>query len=655
MSRSDVIQAALERGDLLASTVENLEVWVTGDFLPEWGQTAIGELVENEEWRELNDRFFRHLAFGTGGMRGRTIGSVVAPTERGAAGPGETPAHPAVGTNTLNDFNIVRATVGLFRYTQRYLREEQGVLEAPKLVIAHDVRHFSRHFCELAASAWVRLGGQSFIFAGPRSTPQLSFTVRHLRAHAGVVITASHNPPHDNGFKAYFGDGAQVVSPHAEGIVAEVKAVDLNLLPSLLEKDLRLVAVLGKAADAAYFEALEENVLDAELLARQRPRVVFTPIHGTGGVASVPVMEKLGVEVIPVPEQWEMNPSFPTVKSPNPENAEALRRAILKAEETGADVVLATDPDADRMGVAVRNRAGQMELLTGNQIGALLVEYRTRMLKEGGILPEEGTERAALIKTFVTSPLQAAVARGHGLKVIDTLTGFKFIGEKLRDYEETMRAQLREAEGLALDYDRCAPWTRAELLLEYSTYVVFGGEESYGYLASDRVRDKDANGAVLMFSELAAWLQANEMTAGEFLDSLYLEHGYFLEAQVNLFYEGAEGAARIGRILEGYRNDPPRELAGVAVTAFRDFGRETIRDADGKVIPAQDFYFLELAGGTSYAVRGSGTEPKIKFYLFAREAVGEGEDMAEVKARTQARLEAMGRAIEAEARARAGE
>lgn len=653
MSRSDVIQEAGERGDLLPSTVDNLEVWITGDFLPDWASDSIGELIENEEWTELNNRFYQNLKFGTGGMRGRTIGEVVAPTERGSAAEGDAPQFPAVGSNNLNDFNVIRASLGLYRYTERYLREETERFDLPRLVIAHDVRHFSRHFCELAASTWTRAGGQAFIFEGPRSTPQLSFSVRHLQAHAGVVITASHNPPHDNGFKAYFQDGGQVVSPHAEGIVEEVQSIALNELPTFFEKNLEKVIVLREALDAAYAEALRENILDETVFQDAPPKVVFTPIHGTGGVQCVPLLKELGIEVLEVEPQDQMDGVFPTVKSPNPENAEALDLGMQKAEETQADVVLGTDPDADRMGLAVRDASGQLVLLSGNQIGSVLAEYRIQSLKDGGILPEEGTENAALIKTFVTTPLQAAIAEAHGLKVIDTLTGFKFIGEKLNDYQRQMETKLREEEGLALHYDQTALWTRAELQLEYSTFYVLGGEESYGYLGNDRVRDKDANAAVLMICELIAYLKTQEMTLPEYLDSLYLEYGYYAERLVNIYYEGAAGSQKIKNILESYRNNPPDILNGQEIARFTDFGKEEIRDADGKVIPKQDFYVLEFADGYRYAVRGSGTEPKIKFYCFGRESVDEEGNLESVKEQTEEKLKALAEAIEADARQRA--
>lgn len=652
MSVIEKIEAAGASGSLLESTVANLKIWANADFLPDWVGASIVELVEKEAWEELNDRFYQNMAFGTGGIRGRTIGKVSTSVETGTLSEQGTPEYAAVGTNVLNDFNLIRATVGLFRYTKKYL-EASGRYDLPRFVIAHDVRHFSRHFCELAASTWCKLGGQALIFEGPRSTPQLSFAVRQYKATCGAVITASHNPPHDNGFKAYFEDGAQVVSPHAEGIVDLVNEVELEELTQFLDVDLSPVITLGTEADEPYLDLLNEMVVDSDVMQNEAPKVVFSPIHGCGGISSVPALEKLGVEVITVPEQIDPDGRFPTVKSPNPENAEALEMAIAKANEAGADIVIATDPDADRMGVAVRNREGEMVLLTGNQIGTLLAEYRISTLKDAEILPEDGSENAVLIKTFVTSPMQEAVATWHGLKTINTLTGFKWIGEKLANYESEMKQKLFEKEGLALDYDACDVWTKSDLMLDYSTYFVFGGEESYGYLASDKVRDKDANAAVVMFCEVAAFLKAQEMTFPEYLDSLYLQHGYYEEKTINIYYEGAAGAQKIKNILESYRSNPPKTFGDVSVTGFTDFGKDEIIDADGKKIAPQDFYFLELSNGYSFAVRGSGTEPKIKFYVFGRSDVVDPDELAQVKVAGGEVMQSMLQAIDADARERA--
>ena len=652
MSLIEQIEAAGVAGSLLDSTVVNLKKWAGSDFLPDWAGASIAELVENQEWDELNDRFYQNLAFGTGGIRGRTIGRVSAAAETGALSEMGSPEHAAVGSNVLNDFNLVRATIGLFRYVENYLKET-GSYDLPRFVIAHDVRHFSRHFCELAASTWCQLGGQALIFEGPRSTPQLSFAVRQNKASCGAVITASHNPPHDNGFKVYFDDGAQVVSPHAEGIVDLVNLVELSEVPAFLEVDLTRVITLGAKDDAAYQDVLKEMVVDAEVMEKEAPQIVFTPIHGTGAISSVPALKELGVDVIEVPEQMQQDSRFPTVQSPNPENAEALAMGIAKANEVGADVILATDPDADRMGVAVRDRKGEMVLLTGNQIGTILAEYRISVLKDAEIIPEDGGDNVVFIKTFVTSPMQEAVADWHGLKTINTLTGFKWIGAKLAGYEAQMKEQLMEKEGTAVDYDACDIWTRADLLLDYSSYFVFGGEESYGYLASDKVRDKDANAAVVMFCEVAAYLKAQDMTFTEFLDSLYLQHGYYEEKTINIYYEGAAGSAKIANILSSYRNDPPKTFGDVSVSGFTDFGKDEIIDADGEKIPAQDFYFLELSNGYSFAVRGSGTEPKIKFYVFGRSDVLDPEDLIKVKAEAAAKMQKVLAAIDADARVRA--
>lgn len=327
--------------------------------------------------------------------------------------------------------------------------------------------------------------------------------------------------------------------------------------------------------------------------------------------------------------------------------------AIEQALASNADLVMATDPDADRMGVAVRDEQGGMALLTGNMIGSLLAAFRVEKMKDVGLLPREGTRRAALIKTFVTTPLQDAIGEKNGLKVVNTLTGFKWIGEKLRHYEEALGEAL-EAGGHAVDYDTLPLDERRRLLLDHSTFYVFGGEESYGYLASDRVRDKDANAAVLMFAEMAASLKAAGKTVLQYLDEVYLKYGYFMEGLVNIYHEGASGAEKIRAILKSYRDNPPAEMAGFRVTAFRDFGKETFHDADGKEIPRQDFYFIDLDNGYRYAVRGSGTEPKIKFYLFGCEDVAQPGDLDEAREQARLNLQALKEAIEADARERGG-
>ncbi len=650
MSNSTVpvqVHAAAQAGQLLPSTVENLTAWWQGG-LPPWAQQSIAELIERAQWGELNDRFYRYLEFGTGGMRGRTIGAVAAQAETGTLSAAGTPEHAGVGSNLLNDFTLVRAVIGLHRYVAKYLAAQASPAK-PRIVIAHDVRHFSRHFCELAASTWTRLGGEAFIFDGPRSTPQLSYSVRWLKTHCGVVITASHNPPHDNGFKAYFEDGAQVIAPHDKGIIAEVNATPLSAVHEFLSADLSRVTVLGRDADDAYLAVAAQAVIDPELVRRSGLRVVYTNIHGVGGVSTVPLLLHAGVHVTEVPSQSAFDARFPTVKSPNPENAEALALAVQLAEQTGSDAVLATDPDSDRMGVAVRNRAGKLELLTGNQVGALLADYRVSKYKELGWIPREGTANACLIKTFVTTPLQDAVGKAHGVKVINTLTGFKWIAGKMGGYER----QLAAAMGPGFDYDATPFRERARLLQQHSTFYLFGTEESYGYLPNDSLRDKDGNAACLMFAELCAWVKSRGLTVPEYLDEIYLRCGFYLEGVINIYYEGATGAAKIKRILDTYRSSPPQAFGDVAVTRFQDFGREKFFDTDGEQIPAQDLYLVALGNGYSFAARGSGTEPKMKFYLFATEPVQSAADLPTAKTKAKATLETLRAAIEADARRRA--
>jgi phosphoglucomutase len=647
MNILEKIHAAATAGQLMPPTVENLSAWWQAG-LPDWATQSIAELVERGEWAELNDRFYRYLEFGTGGMRGRTIGKVAAKAETGTLSAGGTPEHAAIGCNVLNDFTLVRATIGLHRYVTKYLAQQKSAAR-PRLVIAHDVRHFSRHFCELAASVWTRLGGEAFIFDGPRSTPQLSFSVRWLKAHCGVVITASHNPPHDNGYKAYFDDGAQVIPPHDKGIIAEVDAVPLAEVQKFLGKDLAKTATLGRDADDAYLAVTAQAAIDQDIIRKADLRVVYTNIHGVGGVSTVPLLLHAGVRVTEVPEQSAFDARFPTVKSPNPENAEALALAVALAEKGGHDAVMATDPDSDRMGVAVRNKSGKLELLSGNQVGALLADYRIGKYKELGWIPREGTQAACLIKTFVTTPLQDAIGRAHGVKVINTLTGFKWIAGKMRGYERKLAAAM----GAGFNYDATPFRERAALLQKHSTFYLFGTEESYGFLPNDFVRDKDGNAACLMFAELCAWVKSRGLTVPEYLDEIYLRCGFFLEGVINIYYEGATGAARIKRILDTYRAAPPKAFGDVGVTRFQDFGREKFYDADGEQIPAQDLYIVTLANGYSYAARGSGTEPKMKFYLFAQEPVKGPSDLAPAKAQAKATLDHLRQLIEADARKRA--
>jgi phosphoglucomutase len=647
MTIPDSIPAAVLAGTLMPEAARNIEAFLAAG-LPDWAASSIADLIKANAWGELNDRFYRELEFGTGGIRGRTIAAVPTAGETGTPGEYGSPEHAAVGSNMFNDFTLTRAVIGLYRYVEDYLKKKRDPA-APRLVIAHDVRFFSRHFCEQSATVWARLGGEAFIFNGPRPTPQLSFTVRRLRAHAGAVITASHNPPHDNGFKAYFFDGGQVVPPHDKGIVARVGTIPLAEVPQYLGKDLSRVTTLGRDLDDAYLEAASAAILDPGMLRGAKLKVVYTNIHGTGAIDVTPLLIHAGCNVVEVLEQKAFDPRFATVVSPNPENAEALSMAIATANRRNVDIVMATDPDCDRMGVAVRDPSGSMVLLSGNQIGSLMAEYRLTKYKELGWLPQGGSPNACIIKTFVTTRLQDAIGHAHGVKVIDTLTGFKWIAAKIEGYEERLTAAMGEG----WSYDATPFAERAQLLLRHSTFFVFGTEESYGYLPNDFVRDKDGNAACLMFAELCAWAATQGLTVPELLDSLYLKYGFYLEDTINIYYEGASGTAKIRRILESYRSSPPKAFGNVGVTGFQDFGRERILDADDEVIPKQDLYVATLSNGYRFAARGSGTEPKIKFYLFGSDTVATAAELPAVKARVRQELEELKKLIEADARARA--
>ena len=632
----DTLAAAVASGSLLESARTHI-LALLGGTTSAIAPLAVRELVDAGEWDELNDRFFKTLAFGTGGLRGRTIGRVVTKAEQGAGGPDGRPEHPCTGTATMNYYNLSRAVRGLIAYAKYFA----GPDRKPRLVFAHDTRHFSRDFAEFCAKVCADLGCDAYLFEGPRSTPQLSFAVRELRADAGVVLTASHNPPHDNGFKAYFNDGAQIVDSHSEGIVMQVNAITSELYEALLEHGRGSITLLGAEMDALYVERLKTLLLTPSLLEGASTKIVFTNLHGTGGHINVPMLREFGFDVLTVPEQDVQDGRFPTVESPNPENAPALKMAIDLAEQSGAEIVIGTDPDADRMGVAVRDREGKMVLLSGNQIGSLMAWYRLKTCFELGWLTNANRNRAVLIKTFVTTELQRAIADGFGVGIIDTLTGFKYIAAKLRKYEHAIPADKMG------DYRSLSEARTRALRLEYSRFFVFGGEESYGYLGSDAVRDKDANGAALMFAEVAAYAKSVGKTLPELMDDIYDEYGYYLEIGKSLVMEGADGAAKITSLAASYAEKPPTEVDGSAVLRIRDFAKQDLYDQEGDLLPKEKMLFVDLADGRSFAVRPSGTEPKIKYYLFGKQTP-EG-DLAEAKRKVRHSLAELWIWIEADA------
>jgi len=610
------LEGAVQAGDLLEDSKKNILRLLDSSGTVARVEESVRELVDAGAWGELNDRFYQTLAFGTGGLRGRTIGKVVTKAEVGKQAALGRPEFPAVGTNCMNEGNVARATQGLVNYLKKMFPKE-----LPRVVFAHDTRFFSREFADLAARTVAAVGGTAYLFSEDRSTPELSFAVRHLGAQAGVEVTASHNPSHDNGYKVYFSDGAQIVEPHASGIIREVEAVqepEVNPHP----KNGGKVVMVGQELDKAYLEALKELIVEEEILRKGggELKVVFTPLHGTG-VRIVPAMLKgVGVEASLVASQEKGDGRFPTVKSPNPENGEALAIGIEQAKREGADLVVATDPDADRMGVAVRNGKGDYELITGNQIGSLMGSYRIeRMRAKGWIRPGE-EKNCCLIKTFVTTDLQKEMAGVAGMKCVETLTGFKYIGEKLGMYEKKARGRGKMG---------AEEWRRRRI--EASTFFVFGGEESYGYSGGDFVRDKDANGAVLMLVETAAWAKSQGRNLLEEMDQIYRKHGLYLEKLGTIEMPGAEGAKQIARAVGSYQSHPPKVWGGRKVVGVQDFEKGRHVDVEGQELPKERMLIFDLGDGFRVAVRASGTEPKMKCYFFGKRKLGANENLAKAK------------------------
>jgi len=605
------IERAVARGQLMQSTAKNIRTLLSGAQTDLYLR-SVNELASRAAWPEVNDRFYQTLAFGTGGLRGRTIAKMVTAAERGNANEDERPQFPCVGTNAMNFFNINRATQGLVAYLHDCNRREK-ISARPRLVIAHDPRFFSKEFAELAAKVAAENGCDTCVFEGPRSVPELSFTVRYLKASAGIVITASHNPPYDNGYKVYFSDGAQVIEPHASGIIAKVNAITTESFTPVSKDQQGKVSTIGKDIDQAYMRRLETLILDPLMIREAKLlRIIYTPLHGTGSVIIKPILTRLGFNFQVVPEQDRFDGRFPTVKSPNPENAEALTMAINLAQKEDADLVVATDPDCDRMGAAVRAKDGQMKLLSGNQTGSLLAWYRIKTLFDKGVLNTHNVSRAVIIKTFVTTDLQKAIADYYGLRCVETLTGFKYIGAKLGKYERAIPEQLRQ------NYAHLTEHETRRLRLAHSSFYVFGGEESYGYSGADFVRDKDGNGAVIMFCEVAAYAKSRGQTVDELLDEIFAQFGYFAEKTNALVFEGAEGANKIARLIESYSASPFLEVLGSRVIGIKNFERDMVEDVEGDLVPKEKMSIFELEDGTRIAVRPSGTEPKIKYYLFAQ-------------------------------------
>jgi phosphoglucomutase len=643
----ETLEHAVHEGQLLASSVANILQLLSSGNNPLYA-AAIEELTENRAWAELNDRFFKTLTFGTGGLRGRTIGKIVTRAEAGSRAGEVCPEFPCVGTNAMNFYNISRATQGLVRYIKEYLAKNNPK-GTPSLAIAYDTRFFSRQFGELTAKVATENGCHVFLFESARSTPELSFAVRQTNSTAGIVITASHNPLHDNGYKVYFSDGAQVVEPHAGAIIGQVNTVAGEVYEPLPPELQGKLIYLGEELDDLYKTRLRTLILRPDLVASQTGvKIVFTAIHGTGGIISVPFLRDLGFDVLTATAQDKPDGSFATVKSPNPENSDTLAMGIALAKAEHADIVIGTDPDADRMGIAFRDHSGKIQLLNGNQIGSLLAFYRTKTLKEQGVLNDQNKARAVLIKTVVTTDLQKSIAQREGIECVETLTGFKYIGAKLEKYEAALPEEIRK------NYRSLPEQETRSARLQNTRFFVFGGEESYGYSGADFVRDKDGNGAAIMFAEVVAYAKSKGMTLDQFLDQIYREYGCHFEKTCSLAFEGAEGAEKIRRLADSYNANPPSEIDRSKVVIVQDFSGGGIRDAEGDLLPKEKMTIFELADARRIAVRPSGTEPKIKFYLFGKKPEVTLDSLSQVKADLAAALDSLWEWLQDDAKNRVG-
>lgn len=552
--------------------------WSTNPIFDEDTRKELLAIAGNEE--EIKDRFYKDLEFGTAGMRG-IIGN---------------------GTNRMNIYTVTKATQGLANYILRQGTENKGV------AIAYDSRNMSPEFSQATALCLNANGIKTYIFDSLRPVPELSFAVRELGCTAGVMITASHNPPEYNGYKVYWDDGAQIVSPYDKGIIAEVNKVkDYSLIRSIsLEeaKKLRLYNVIGKAMDKLYLKAIKKQVLNPEVIKEVEKdlKIVYTPLHGTGNIPVQTVLEDLGFSnVYVVPEQELPNGSFPTVDYPNPEDIKAFDLAIKLANKENADIILATDPDADRLGVLAKDsKTGEYKTFTGNMSGLLIAEYILSQKKEKGILPKNG----ALITTIVSSNLAQAISKEYKIDFIEVLTGFKYIGEQIRKFETAGNKE-----------------------------YLFGFEESYGCLVGTHARDKDAITAVMLLCEAAAYYKKQGLTLWDQMMNIYKKYGFYKEGISTITLKGADGAVKMKELLDSIRNNPPKELGGYKVTKVRDYKTGIIVDTKtGKEsetgLPTSNVLYYELQDDAWCCVRPSGTEPKVKFYMGVK---GKSMEDAETK------------------------
>ncbi|MBP9022965.1 MAG: phospho-sugar mutase [Spirochaetes bacterium] len=550
--------------------LELAEKWSNAPFDDET-RDEIKKLMDSKNEKELEDRFYRSLEFGTGGLRG-IIGA---------------------GTNRMNIHTVGAATQGLANYIISQGKASMGV------VVSYDSRIKSDIFSKDTASILAANGIKVYIFDDIMPTPLCSFAIRELKAVSGIMITASHNPPKYNGYKVYWNDGCQITPPHDTAIIKEAEKVDeiTKVKRGNFDEFVKsgMIVLIGKDIQNKYIENLSKVVMNDDI--DKNIKIVYTPLHGTGYKILPEVMKHFGFgNIILEPKQSIPNGNFPTVKYPNPEEKEALELAVKLAENKNGDIILATDPDADRMGVGFKNKNGKYVLINGNQIGTMIEYYLLTRLKEKNALPKNG----AVIKTIVTTELQSDIAKDFGCAIFDVLTGFKWIGTLMRKFDETG---------------------------EYK--FIFGGEESYGYLPVEFVRDKDAIGACYFFCEMAGWLKSKGRTLADFLEEIYAKYGYYLEDLVSMTFEGKEGMEKIQKIMAFFRNNPPKDFAGCDVERVDDIKNlsrkyiKTSKEEKISELPSSDVIQYFLSDGTKITMRPSGTEPKIKFYFSAKDKTAE--------------------------------
>ncbi len=548
----------MENTELLQQVTAKANTWLSGNY-DEETKNAIRQMLASEDKTELIECFYKDLEFGTGGLRGIM----------------------GVGSNRMNIYTVGAATQGLSNYLNKEFAGKQI-----SVVVGHDCRNNSRLFAEISADIFSANGIKVYLFESLRPTPEISFAIRQLGCQSGIILTASHNPKEYNGYKAYWSDGAQIIAPHDKNIIDEVEKVSINDIKFTPNKE--LIQIIGEDIDKVYLENVKSIFLSPESIQRNKDlKIVFTPIHGTGITLIPRCLKEIGFEnVILVDEQCVVSGDFPTVVSPNPEEPAALDMAIKKAQAVDADIVMASDPDADRMGIAVKNDKNEWILINGNQTAIMFTYYILKRRQELGILKSDDF----MVKTIVTSELSKKICDAFGIEMFDCYTGFKWIAAVVRDNEGKRK-------------------------------YIGGGEESYGYMPADFVRDKDAVSSCALMAEMTAWAKDNGMTIFELLQKIYLEFGFSKEKGISIVKKGKTGAEEIVEMMKNFRQNPPKELAGSAVAVVKDY--QTLKQTDVKTGGVQDLdfpctsnviqYFTE--DGIKVSIRPSGTEPKIKFYV----------------------------------------